>query len=161
MEITIKTKNMSNKKIFSGDAKQYAEWLNDNISEISTICGWGEMHGSFKIKVYAGQGSEVARLTILHTNDYVTEILCEVNQTSIPLAAALKAIFAVEASYKTGQLRSDAKTKRRWVVAAPFIDEVLVQAMQEDRLPIHFLQARPGESESKYWESKITATWEQ
>lgn len=152
---------MSNKNFFSGDAKQYAEWLKDNISEISTICGWGEMVGSFKIQVYAGQGSEVARLTIMHANDYVTEILCEVNQTSIPLAAALKAIFAVEASVKTGQLRSDAKTKRRWVVAAPYIDEVLIQAMQEDRLPIHFLQARPGESESKYWESKITATWEQ
>ena len=152
---------MSNKTFFSGDAKQYAEWIKDNISEISSICGWGELVGTFKIEVYTGNGSEVARLTIINNNDCVTEILCEVNETSIPLAAALKAIFAVEASVKTGQLRSDAKTKRRWVVAAPYIDEVLIQAMQEDRLPIHFLQARPGESESKYWESKITATWEQ
>ena len=149
---------MNNYKFFSGNAMQYAEWVKDNISKIATICGWGEMVGKFKIEVYAGQGNEVARLTILHTNGYVTEILCEVNQTTIPLAAALKAIFAVEASFMTGQLRHDAKTKRRWVVAAPFIDEVLVRAMQEDKLPIHFLQGNPDES--KYWESKITATWE-
>lgn len=152
---------MSNKTFFSGNAKQYAEWIKDNLSEISSICGWGKKIRTFRIEVYTEQESEVARLTLLHTNDYITEILCEVNQTTIPLAAALKAIFAVEASVKTGQLRSDAKTKRRWVVAAPSIDEVLIQAMQEDRLPIHFLQANPDESESKYWESKITATWEQ
>lgn len=150
---------MSNKTFFSGDAKQYAEWIKDNLSEISSICGWGEFVGTFKIEVYTGNGSEVARLTIINDNDCVTEILCEANETNIPLAAAMKAMFAIGASIETGQLRNDAKTKRRWVVAAPCIDDVLIRVMQEERLPIHFLQARPGESESKYWESKITPFW--
>ena len=152
---------MDTNNVFIGNTQQYAEWLKENLSEISSICGWGEMVGTFKIEVYVENGHEVARLTILHANNYVTEILCEVNQTTIPLAAALKAIFAVEASFKTGQLRNDAETKRRWVVAAPFIDVVLIHAMQEDRLPIHFLQVNPNKRGCKYWESKITSTWEQ
>lgn len=151
---------MSNKKFFSGDAKQYAEWIKDNLSDISKICGWGADTGSFRIDVYTGYGNEVARLTVMHANGYVTEILCEVNNSKIPLAAALTATYAVEVSIKTGQFRCDAESKRRFVVAAPSIDEVLIQAMQEDRLPIHFLQANPDENGCKYWESKITATWE-
>lgn len=151
---------MNTNNIFIGNTKQYAEWLKDNLSEISSMCDWGELVSTPKIEIYAGDGNDVARITMLHTDNYVTEILCEVNQTTIPLAAALKAIFAVEASFKTGQLRNDAETKRRWVVAAPFIDEVLIHAMQEDRLPIHFLQANPDENGSKYWASKITAIWE-
>ena len=71
------------------------------------------MVGSFKIQVYAGQGSEVARLTILHTNGYVTEILCEVNQTTIPLAATLKTLFAIESTVKAKQLKNNGKY--RWV----------------------------------------------
>lgn len=151
---------MSNKKFFSGDAKQYAEWLKDNLSEITKICGWGESVGSCRIDVYTGYGNEVARMTIIHPDDFVTEILCEVNNTKIPLAAALTAIYAIESSIETGQFRMDAETKRRFVVAAPFVDEVLIQAMQEDRTPIHFLQANPDENGCKYWKSKITATWE-
>lgn len=146
---------MNIKKIFNGDAKQYAEWLKDNISEISTICGWGEMVGSFKIQVYAGQGSEVARLTILHTNDYVTEILCEVNKTSIPLAATLKTLFAIESTVKAKQLKNNGKY--RWVVAAPSIDEVLIRAVQNEKLPILFLQANPDES--KFWASQPDEIW--
>lgn len=151
---------MNDRNNFLGNAKQYAEWLKDNLSEISSICGWGEMVGTYKIEVYTENGQEVARLTILHTNDYVTEFLCEANETGIPLAAILKAIFAVESSIKTGELGCMAKTKRRWVVVAPFINEVMIHAMQENRMPIHFLQANIYKKECKYWKSKITSTWE-
>lgn len=156
MEITDK----NNKKSPLIDIRQYAKWLKDNIFEISSLCGWGGIVRVSKVEIYIGNDSEVARLTISHNDRHITEILCEVNKTTIPLAAALKAVFAVESSIKTGNLRCDAKTKRRWVVVAPFIDEVLVHTMQEDRMPIHFLQVNPDNKECKYWESKITSTWE-
>lgn len=150
---------MNNRTFFSGNAKQYAEWIKDNLSEICQKCGWGETNNTSNIEVFAESGSEVARLVIMNEHNCVTEIMCEANGTIIPLAAAMKAMFAIGASMETGQLRNDAKTKRRWVVAAPCIDDVLIRVMQEERLPIHFLQVRPGESESKYWESKITPFW--
>lgn len=152
--------NMDNKKNPLSDVRRYAEWLKDNIFEISSMCGWGGIIRVSEIEIYIGDDSSVARLTILHNDNCATEILCEVNKTTIPLAAALKAVFAVESSIKTGGLRCDAKTKHRWVVAAPFIDEVLIHAMQDDRMPIHFLQANPDKKECKYWKSKITAIWE-
>ena len=151
-----KNYKMSNKTFFSGDAKQYAEWIKDNISEISSICGWGELVGTFKIEVYAGNGNEVARITILHANNDVTEILCEVNQHTIPLASILKTLFAIESTVKAKQLKNNGKY--RWVVAAPLIDEVIIRTVQNEKLPIHFLQANPDEC--KYWASIPNKIWE-
>ena len=49
---------MNTNNIFIGNTKQYAEWLKDNLSEISSMCDWGELVSTPKIEIYAGDGNE-------------------------------------------------------------------------------------------------------
>ena len=41
MEIIKKKENMDNKNNPLSGVRRYAEWLKDNIFEISSMCGWG------------------------------------------------------------------------------------------------------------------------
>ena len=99
---------MNINNIFIGNTKQYAEWLKDNLSEISSMCDWGELVSTPKIEIYAGDGNEVARITMLHTDNYVSELLCELFKRKFQFEAFFYDIFGVESYLKTGHLRNDA-----------------------------------------------------
>lgn len=131
-------------KVYTETPEQFAGWVKENINEIAKKCGWAEISAiSSKPLVMNNQENTVVNITIIHTDDVKTYLMCEVANDGLPFSAVLESFIVMNA------IQTIERMDGRIVIVSPSISERIVKEVYAKCVPVNFLMINP--EQCKFW----------